>query len=631
MYIVCGIIAVVRLASKSGERLGVIIKDSLKRLEYRGYDSVGFAVITHDKRLVVRKSKGMIDEVSSKLGFDLFDGLVGIGHTRWATHGPPSDRNAHPHTDCNESIAVAHNGIIENYLELKEYLIKRGHTFRSETDTEVIPHLIEEFKKLGYRTYEAFKAAVSLLRGTYAIVAIDREVPDRVFFAKKTSPLIIGLSEGSNYLASDIPAFLPYTRKVVVLMDDEVGYVTGDSVLIERLLKHYELSELSSLGSIEVKAVPTDYSYRVRIIEWSPEMAMKGGYPHFMLKEIHEQPIALAQTLAGISEVINDVVKVISRADKVILVGAGTSYHASLLGALAISNLASTWSSAIISSEARWFIKGLGSNDVVIAVSQSGETIDTLLAVREAKKRGAFVVALSNVIDSAIPRESDISIYTRAGPEIGVAATKTFTTQVVTLIYLATKLGEYRGVLSNNEVSSIKASLREIPDVVSRVISVHEARAKELARRLSRKQSAFYLGRGLGLPTSMEGALKLKEIAYIHAEAYPAGESKHGPIALIEEGFPVFFTVLSKDDGELLKSNIEEMRARYAWTIGVVPSSEEEVIRLLNDVFVMPSLNTYVAPIAYIIPYQLVAYYTSVTRGYNPDKPRNLAKTVTVV
>jgi len=631
VYIVCGIIAVVRLASKSGERLGVIIKDSLKRLEYRGYDSVGFAVITHDKRLVVRKSKGMIDEVSSKLGFDLFDGLVGIGHTRWATHGPPSDRNAHPHTDCNESIAVAHNGIIENYLELKEYLIKRGHTFRSETDTEVIPHLIEEFKKLGYRTYEAFKAAVSLLRGTYAIVAIDREVPDRVFFAKKTSPLIIGLSEGSNYLASDIPAFLPYTRKVVVLMDDEVGYVTGDSVLIERLLKHYELSELSSLGSIEVKAVPTDYSYRVRIIEWSPEMAMKGGYPHFMLKEIHEQPIALAQTLAGISEVINDVVKVISRADKVILVGAGTSYHASLLGALAISNLASTWSSAIISSEARWFIKGLGSNDVVIAVSQSGETIDTLLAVREAKKRGAFVVALSNVIDSAIPRESDISIYTRAGPEIGVAATKTFTTQVVTLIYLATKLGEYRGVLSNNEVSSIKASLREIPDVVSRVISVHEARAKELARRLSRKQSAFYLGRGLGLPTSMEGALKLKEIAYIHAEAYPAGESKHGPIALIEEGFPVFFTVLSKDDGELLKSNIEEMRARYAWTIGVVPSSEEEVIRLLNDVFVMPSLNTYVAPIAYIIPYQLVAYYTSVTRGYNPDKPRNLAKTVTVV
>ncbi len=629
----CGIIAIVRslTRSKKEKTLGSTIRESLKRLEYRGYDSVGFALIEFNGELVVRKSKGMIDEVSRKLGFDLYDGYVGIGHTRWATHGPPNDINAHPHTDCSGTIAVAHNGIIENYMELKEFLIGRGHRFTSETDTEVIPHLIEEFKKLGLKSFEAFKAAVSLLRGTYAIVAIDREVPDRVFFAKKTSPLIIGLGEGTNYLASDIPAFLPYTRKVIVLMDDEVGYVTSSEIHIERLTKNNKIRDLMSLKSLKVETVSVDYTYRIRVIEWSPEMAMKSGYPHFMLKEIHEQPLALSQTLAGISDAVERVIKVILKADKVILVGAGTSYHASLLGALAISNLAGIWSTAIISSEAKWYLKGLSSNDVVIAVSQSGETIDTLLAVREARKRGAFVIALSNVVDSAIPRESDASIYTRAGPEIGVAATKTFTTQVATLTYLAIKLGEYRGTLSNDEASSLKSSLREIPDIVSKVISIHEARAKELARGLASKQSAFYLGRGLGLPTSMEGALKLKEIAYIHAEAYPAGESKHGPIALVEEGFPVFFTILGKEDSELLRSNIEEMKARYAWTVGVVPSSEEEVIKLLHEAFIMPSLSMYIAPIAYIVPYQLIAYYTSVTRGFNPDKPRNLAKTVTVV
>jgi len=624
----CGIIAIAAQPGALGIRLGKAIKDGLKRLEYRGYDSVGFALITHEGRLIVRKSKGMIDKVSEKVGFDYYDGVVGIGHTRWATHGPPSDINAHPHVDCNKRIAVAHNGIIENYLSIKEELIRRGHKFISDTDTEVIPHLIEEFKRLGLRPYEAFKRAISMLKGAYAIVAIDLDEPDKVFFARMTSPLVIGFSKGANFIASDIPAFLTFTRKVLVLRDGEVGYITYNKVFVEKIR---DSSNTLSIEDVVIKTDVIDFTSRIRIIDWTPEMAVKAGYPHFMLKEIHEQPQALSQTLAGIHEVIEKVLPVLSKAERVLLVGAGTSYHASLLGALLLNNLAEISSNAIISSEAKWYIKSIREGDVVIAVSQSGETIDTLLAVREAKNRGALVIALSNVIDSAIPRESDLSIYTRAGPEIGVAATKTFTTQVATLTYLSIKLGEVRGTLKRGLIDEMLSDLRKIPEVVSNVITYHEARTRALAKRLSKKQSAYYLGRGFGLPVSMEGALKLKEVAYLHAEAYPAGESKHGPIALVEEDFPVFFTVLGKIDEELLKSNVEEMKARYAWTIGVVPKSSEEIIRLLRDPIKMPVINPYIAPIAYIVPYQLIAYYTAITRGYDPDKPRNLAKTVTVV
>ncbi len=635
----CGIIGIVTSAKSDKKRkLGTLIKQALKHLEYRGYDSVGFAIITYDGRLIVRKSRGMIDAVSVKLGFDEFDGHIGIGHTRWATHGPPSDINAHPHTDCRGRLAVVHNGIIENYMDLKNYLIKRGHVFKSETDSEVIPHLIEEFKLSGASPYDAFKAAVSMLKGAYAIAAIDLDSPDRIFFARSTSPLVIGLGSGENYVASDIPAFLEYTRKVIVLRDGEVGYVTPENVVIEVLSSREEgvladaVSDLTAV-SRKLTSIRVDLSDRVRIIDWTPEMAMKGGYPHYMLKEIHEQPQAVLSTLSGIADEVERVAARLKKIERIILVGAGTSYHASYIGALQLSNIAGVWSIPVISSEMKWYLRSLGEGDAIIAVSQSGETIDTLLAVRGAKERGALTIALSNVIDSAIPRESDLVIYTRAGPEIGVAATKTFTTQVTALSYLAAKLAYIKGVMSRDKFTEFLSDLKKLPDIIAGVITQYEAKARTIAKSMVNKQSAFYLGRGYGLPVSMEGALKLKEIAYIHAEAYPAGESKHGPIALVEEDFPVVFTAVSSEEYELIRSNIEEMRARYAWIIAVVPNIGDvprNALKLVNECIALPPLKPAIAPVAYIIPHQLIAYYTAVFRGYDPDKPRNLAKTVTV-
>ncbi len=618
----CGIVGIVAKEGVLRKPLGRVIRESLKKLEYRGYDSVGFAILTRDGRLVVRKSRGMIDNVSAKLGFDSFDGLVGIGHTRWATHGKPSDVNAHPHVDCSGTIAIVHNGIIENYEEIRAELTRLGHHFISGTDTEVIPHLMEEFKRQGASPYEAFKKTVSRLKGAYALAVIDVSTPDRIYFARSTSPLVVGLGNGANFLASDVPAFLEFTRKVIVLRDGEVGYITADNVVVE-----YR----SRAGSSEALWAPINLTGRVRVVEWTAEMAMKGGYPHFMLKEIHEQPNALASTLAGIEDQVADVVKALSKAESVVIVGAGTSFHASYLGSLLMSNLARKRSVAIISSEARWHLRSLGEGDVVIAVSQSGETIDTLLAVREAKAAGALTIALSNVVDSAIPRESHVAIYTRAGPEIGVAATKTFTTQVAVLSYLAVKVAERVGAISSHEASEYVAALRKVPETAATIIAMHEAKARAVARRMAERTNAFYLGRGYSLPIAMEGALKLKEIAYVHAEAYPAGESKHGPIALVEENFPVLFTAVGRDDGGMIRSNIEEMKARLAWTLAVAPASLKEVLRAVDVAFKMPDLPEVAAVVAYVIPYQLIAYYTAVRKGHDPDKPRNLAKTVTVV
>ena len=610
----CGIIGIVSKSKFFSEKLGIVIKKCLKNLEYRGYDSVGFAIISNDKKLIVKKSKGKIDDVVKKLRFNDFDGVVGIGHTRWATHGAPTDVNAHPHTDCKGRIAVVHNGIIENYLEIKDTLVNEGHVFRSETDTEVVSHLIEKYKSQGLNTFEAFKKAVSTLKGAYALAVIDLDEPDKIFFARKTSPLVVGIANGAVFVASDIPAFLEYTRKVIVLRDGEVGYITSSSVHIEELGKG-----------------PIDITYRVKTIEWTSEMAKKGGYPHFMLKEIHEQPQALASTLAGLGYEIEEIARIISRAERVMLVGAGTSFHAALVAQYLFTGLANTWSQAIISSEAKWLVRGLREGDVVIAISQSGETIDTLTAVRYAKQQGACTIAISNVIDSAIPRETHYAIYTRAGPEIGVAATKTFTTQVVLLTYIALKVAKTKKSLPSKNIDYLITELEQIPDIASKVITFIEAKTRRLAKRLAHINNAFYLGRGLGVPIAMEGALKLKEIAYIHAEAYPAGESKHGPIALVERGFPVIFTVLNDESYELILSNIEEMRAREAWIISIAPHNATEVRRLSHEIFELPNISPELTPAIYIIPYQLLAYYTATTRGYDPDKPRNLAKTVTVI
>jgi len=615
----CGIIGIITVLGAFNEPLGSIIKKCLKNLEYRGYDSVGFAIL--GDVFVVRKSKGKIDDVAFGLGFDKYDGFVGIGHTRWATHGPPVDKNAHPHVDCLGRVAVVHNGVLENYLELKEVLKEKGHIFRSDTDTEVIPHLIEEFKKRGFQPYEAFKKAISVLKGAYAVVAIDLDEPNKLFFARNTSPLIIGIGRNTIFLASDIPAFLEYTNRVIVLEDGELGYATSSGILIEKLLKPGKLDNEPAMTDI------VDYKQRIKVLDWTPEMAKKGGYPHFMLKEIHEQPGALAATIAGLREEIDGIVDALLKSDKVVFVAAGTSYHASLLGALYMNNLAEKWSMAFISSEARWWMRNIGERDVVIAVSQSGETIDTLVAVREAKRNGAKVLAVSNIIDSAIPRESDFVVYTKAGPEIGVAATKTFTTQVAVLLYLSIKVAERIG--NKRIIEEIKNDLARVPELASSVLSRYEARIKSLSRIFKKKTNAFYLGRGFGVPIAMEGALKMKEIAYIHAEAYPAGESKHGPIALVEKDFPVVFTSIGEEE-ELLQSNIEEMRARGAWIITIARKGSR-LFNISDERFAMPNANEYVMPILSILPLQMLAYYTAVARGYDPDKPRNLAKTVTVV
>jgi len=620
----CGIVGIAARSGALGEPLGLVIYRCLKSLEYRGYDSIGYAVVRVDGSLIVRKSRGKIDEVFERLGFAGVDGLVGIGHTRWATHGRPTDFNAHPHTDCGGRVAVVHNGIIENFAELRRWLSGRGHVFRSDTDTEVIPHLIEEFKRSGADSYTAFKRAVSILRGTYAIAAIDLDTPDRVYFARNTSPLVIGFGDGATFVSSDIPAFLNYTRRVLVLRDREVGYATAGKVHVE-VVEPGGLERLDPPGSEVV-----DYVSRVRLVEWTAEVASKGGYPHFMLKEIYEQPYALAQTLAGMADQVSEALNLLARAERLVLVGAGSSYHASLAGSIFFANLAELPSTAVVSSEALWHAKAWGKGDVVVAVSQSGETIDTLLAVREARRRGAVVVALSNVVDSTIPRESDLAVYTRAGPEIGVAATKTFTTQVISLLYMATATGVKRGVLPGRESDPILSDLMRISELAGDVLSRSSETSKKLAEEvLAGSRSCYYLGRGAGLAVAMEGALKIKEVAYVHAEAYPAGESKHGPIALVERGFPTLFVALGNEDSELVSSNVEEMKAREALTIAVLPTGTR--MRHLDYAIEVPRIHPYVLAALAVIPLQLVAYHTAITRGYDPDKPRNLAKTVTVV
>jgi glucosamine--fructose-6-phosphate aminotransferase (isomerizing) len=609
----CGIIGITSLPGSLKEPIGRMVRRCLERLEYRGYDSVGMAVIKGN-HIEVRKGKGKIAEVSTRLNFDEVDGSVALGHTRWATHGKPSDENAHPHTDCTGSIAVVHNGIISNFLELKEELIKKGHVFKSETDTEVVAHLIEEYLRMGYKPFDAFKAALSRLRGAYALVIAMAQEPRKLYLARNTSPLVIGVGGDINFVASDIPAFLEFTNTVIVLKDGEYGYIEPSNVYIER------------------DGVPINVEERIRLINWTPEMASKEGYPHFMLKEIHEQPLAISSTLAGIDEkAFSDVINVILSSRRIFILGAGTSYHAGLVGDYLLTSMLGLDVHTFTSSEYKRYLNLVNDGDVAIAISQSGETIDTLIAVRDIKERGAKVVAISNVIDSAIPRESNYVLYTRAGPEIGVAATKTFTTQLVVLTMLALKLGVTMGKLTVGEYNEVMDIMSKVPSLLQRVMTTVEGKVKALSEYMSKRQNAYYLGRGIGVPLSMEGALKLKEIAYIHAEAYPAGESKHGPIALVEEGYPVVFSILDDDNVDAMLGNVMEMKARDAYTIGLIPEKYVGKFKdLLSIALEMPNVDYRIAPIIYIVPMQLLAYYTAVSKNYDPDKPRNLAKTVTV-
>lgn len=610
----CGIIGFC-LPDKAALRIGEAIYNGLRRLEYRGYDSAGIAVIT-DGKITILKGKGRLEELEKKYSFTKLEGATGIGHTRWATHGAPNDVNAHPHTDCKGLFAIVHNGVIENYLEIKRGLSEKGHVFRSDTDTEVVAHLIEELYGATGDVYEAFKKAISLIRGAYAILMITPLEPGKIFFARKDSPLVIGVGDRYNVLASDIPALLEHTRRVIVVRDGWVGYVTPSSVYIEDL----------ATGS------PVPAGNYIRMIEWDLRDAEKEGYPYFMLKEIHEQPRALRSTIHGLVNdvMVGEAVKLLIDADKVFVTGAGTSYHASEYFTILLAKLAGKPAIPLVASEYSSYVDAAGGRDVLIAVSQSGETMDTLKALRGFKEKGCRVISLTNVVDSAIARESNIALYTRAGPEIGVAATKTFLTQTLALAWIAVLLGREVGRLTSSEAAELLGVLQSTPGLVEESISRSSRLVEKLAQELAGRRSMYYLSREIGLPVAREGALKIKEVAYIHAEAYPAGESKHGPIALVEESFPILFIAPSDERLEkLLLGNIEEMKARGGVVIGVIPegSGLREVV---NEVIEVPRSHWIATSLTHTPPLQLLAYHVAVLKGADPDKPRNLAKTVTV-
>ncbi len=609
----CGIVGIAGRGANIVPRL----VSSLKRLEYRGYDSAGFAIVECDSgRLLVFKDAGKIDDVVERYNIKSYCGISGIAHTRWATHGAPNRINAHPHTDCTGTIAVVHNGIIKNYAELRRELEALGHTFHSETDTEVIPHLLEELVvKKKHSLLEALRVLVTRLEGSYAVVILYTKEPNRIYFIKNISPLVLGLGEGENYVSSDIPSFLRYTRRVVVVEDGEIGYVTPVEVYLEK------------------RGKPIDIAKRLQTIRWSAKDAEKAGYPHFMLKEIMEQPRALKETYMGIQSDDNLVMaaNLLHNSAKVFVTGAGTSYHAALVYSYFSMKLAKKVAMPFIASEYESYIDTVDENSVLIAISQSGETIDTLQALRAFKRRGAKIIAISNVIDSAIPRESDIKIYMRAGPEIGVAATKTYLTQILVLQALAIKHAEVAGTIDASTAAHLLDKLSQSSRAAHEGIEKTAWHVEKLARVLKTRKNMYILGRGLGSLLSYEAALKVKEVSYIHAEAYPAGESKHGPIALVEQGYPVLFIgTPPRELVEKLEGNIMEMRARGALTILVAVSLYKQLENKVDMLLDVGDYDELLAPYALMPPLQLLAYRLAVLLGYDPDKPRNLAKTVTV-
>ncbi len=611
----CGIVGVTADPDQVPNVMPMLVQ-GLKRLEYRGYDSAGFAFIECGSyNLKVFKNRGKIDEVVNQYMVSNYCAVAGIAHTRWATHGEPNQVNAHPHLDCDSEIAVVHNGIIKNFAELREWLVEKGHQFRSDTDTEVVAHLLEHFNREENDFFTAFKKTLQMIEGAYALAIIYRGEPSRIYFARNVSPLLIGLGIGFNMLSSDIPSMLAYTRKFIVLNDGEYGYIEPYKVYIER---DGELVE---------------WRRRVTTITWSLEDAEKGGYPHYMLKEIMEQPRVLYETYTGLvsSNEVEKAAELLLGADKIFITGAGTSYHASLVFMYYSSLFAKEPVIPFIASEYTTYSRLADENTALIVVSQSGETIDSLQALRAFKNRGAKIIAISNVIGSSIPRESDRTIYTRAGPEIGVAATKTFLTQVLALTFLALRLGVDKGIITKSEYRELIERLKKAGEAASISIEKSSRIIERLVMKLKESRNMYILGRELGVPLAYEGALKVKEVSYIHAEAYPAGESKHGPIALVEPGFPVVFlgTPPLENLKEKLQGNVMEMKARGASTI-IIGVKGYEDIRGADIVINTGEWSELLAPYAITPPLQLLAYRLAVILGRDPDKPRNLAKTVTV-
>ncbi|MBQ3433956.1 MAG: glutamine--fructose-6-phosphate transaminase (isomerizing) [Selenomonadaceae bacterium] len=607
----CGIVGYI-----GDKKAAPILLDGLTKLEYRGYDSAGIAVDCGDE-IFIEKSVGRLDALKDKLRNNLPVGTVGIGHTRWATHGRPSDSNAHPHTDCHGDFVVVHNGIIENYLPLKEELIARGHKFTSETDTEVIAHLLEEVYQGDF--VAAVREVLSKIEGSYSLAFMAKAHPDILLCAKQDNPLIVGLGKGENFIASDIPAIINHTRDTYILNDGELALVKKDSVLV-----------MNRQGGIVVK--------KIFHVTWNAEAAEKGGYEHFMLKEINEQPKAVRDTMSkriakdGASIVLDELnwdKSFLDGIDKIYIVACGTAYHAGLVGKFYIEKLARKLVEVDLASEYRYRNPIVDDTTLVIVVSQSGETSDTLAALKESKRLGAKTLAITNVVGSSIAREAHQVIHTWAGPEIAVASTKAYTTQLILMFMLALYMAQLCGTLPAERIRELICKLKKIPAQISETLSDVEP-IKTFARQYGFNEDVFYIGRSLDYSVALEGALKLKEISYIHAEAYASGELKHGTLALIVEGVPVIALATQKSVYEKTLSNIKEVKARDAIVIGIAAAGDTELEKYLDHVIFVPETDELLIPLLTVVPLQLLAYYAAITRGCDVDKPRNLAKSVTV-
>ena len=593
-----------------------VLMDGLRRLEYRGYDSAGIAVF-HQGKIEVRRARGKLKILEEAIAGESFEGRLGIGHTRWATHGRPSDDNAHPHKAG--SIAVVHNGIIENYLSLKKVLMERGHVFTSETDTEVIAHLIDRFLGEGLPFDEAVRCALGKIKGSYALGVLCEKEPDKLIAARSESPLVVGLGEGELFIASDTSAVLNYTRNFIFLEDGEMAVLSDGEV---------------EILDLEGKGIPRE----PKRVTWNPLMAEKGGYKHFMLKEIMEQPRAVTDTIRGrISADRSEIIfegfdtddKMVKAINKVALVACGTSFHAALVGRYLIESLCRIPVEADIGSEFRYRNPLVDEKTLLVAISQSGETADTLAALREGRKKGARTLAICNVVESSLSRESDYTIFTYAGPEIGVASTKAFSTQLVILYLISLFLGKRSGYIDDAQMEEFIGELVKLPHRLEEVVREHKE-IQRIARKYVHAKNFLYLGRGINYPIALEGALKLKEISYIHAEGYPAGEMKHGPIALIDREMPVVVLATRDDTYEKVMNNIEEVHAREGRIIALASQDDREIASKVEDVISIPPTISALTPVLLTIPLQLLAYYIADFMGNDVDQPRNLAKSVTV-
>ncbi|MEX1191103.1 MAG: glutamine--fructose-6-phosphate transaminase (isomerizing) [Brumimicrobium sp.] len=612
----CGIVAYI-----GQEQAFPIVLKGLKRLEYRGYDSAGIALL-NEEGLLNYKHKGKVSELENFTNKKNLEGTIGIGHTRWATHGLPNDVNAHPHLSGNENIALIHNGIIENYDTLKEGLLARGHVFKSETDTEVLVHLIEDIQSHEkVSTAEAVRLALNNVIGAYAIVVMSKDNPNQLIAARKSSPLVVGIGkEGDFYLASDATPIVEYTNEVVYLEDEEIAIVERNNGLRLYNIQNQE---------------KTPY---IQELEMQLEALEKGGYEHFMLKEIHEQPRSIKDCFRGRLNVgkgwvglggIKDYEQQLANAKRIIFVACGTSWHAALVGEYLFEDLTRIPVEVEYASEFRYRNPIIGEGDIVIAISQSGETADTLAALELAKSKGATILGICNVVGSSISRITHAGSYTHAGPEIGVASTKAFTAQVTVLTLMALAIARKKGTLNEARFRRIITELELIPDKVSKVLKSSDY-IESISEIYKNASNALYLGRGNSFPVALEGALKLKEISYIHAEGYPAAEMKHGPIALIDEEMPVFVIATKGTSYEKVVSNIQEVKARKGKVIAIVTEGDKQVKNMADHVIEIPDTDEHLVPLLATVPFQLLSYYIAVMRGCNVDQPRNLAKSVTV-